>query len=49
MRPAIHSSELAEMANRNVVTQFLRRQTYRGNDIVPEVQSGLNLSKSNVS
>ena len=24
MRPAIHSSELAEMANRNVVTQFLR-------------------------
>jgi len=49
MRPAIHSSELAEMANRNVVTQFLRRQTYKGNDIVPEVQSSLNLSKSNVS
>ena len=49
MRPAIHSSELAEMANRNVVTQFLRHQTYKGNDIVPEVQSGLNLSKSNVS
>jgi putative hemolysin len=49
MRPAIHSSELAEMANRNVVTQFLRHQTYKGNDIVPEVQSSLNLSKSNVS
>ena len=49
MRPAIHSSELAEMANRNVVTQFLRRQTYKGNDIVPEVQSSLNLAKSNVS
>ena len=48
MRPAIHSSELAEMANRNVVTQFLRRQTYKGNDIVPKVQSSLNLSKSNV-
>jgi putative hemolysin len=49
MRPAIHSSELAEMANRNVVTQFLRRQTYQGNDIMPKVQSSLNLSKSNVS
>jgi len=49
MRPAIHSSELAEMANRNVVTQFLRHQTYKGNDIVPEVKSSLNLSKSNVS
>ena len=49
MRPAIHSSELAEMANRNVVTQFLRRQTYQGNDFMPKVQSSLNLSKSNVS
>lgn len=49
MRPAIHSSELADMANRNVVTQFLRHQTYKGNDIVPGVQSSLNLSKSNLS
>lgn len=28
MRPPIHSSELAEMENRNVVTEYLRRQTY---------------------
>ena len=49
MRPAIHSSELAEMANRNMVTQFLRHQTYKGNDMVPTLQSSLNASKSKAS
>ena len=49
MRPAIHSSELAEMANRNMVTQFLRHQTYKGNGIVPKLRPSLNASKSRAS
>ena len=37
MRPNINSSELAKMANRNEVTEFLRRRTYNGNDFAPRL------------